>query len=214
MPSPCRLAQRPRLSGDQGHRCRPLHHADAGARLFQRTGAKIALFYDAGHGLQPNGKNYLIPVDAKLERETDLDFEAMEINFVQRQMERDDRVNILLLDACRNNPLSEKLARSLGTRSVYLGKGLASMESGVGYAGVAFSTQPGNVALDGKGGNSPFAKALLDNIETPGLDIEVLMRRVREEVIKQTNGRQVPWSNSSLVGDKVVLKADIQPPNR
>lgn len=172
-------------------------------------GAKIGLFYYAGHGLQLNGKNYLIPVDAKLESEVDLDFEAMDINFVLRQMERDDRVNIVLLDACRNNPLSDKLARSMGARSVYLGRGLARIETGVGSL-VAFSTQPGNVALDGKGANSPFAKALLDNIEAPGVDIEVLMRRVREEVIKVTDGHQVPWTNSSLVGDRVVLNTGFE----
>jgi len=172
-------------------------------------GAKIALFYYAGHGLQLNGKNYLIPVDAKLESEVDLDFEAMDVNFVLRQMERSDRVNIVLLDACRNNPLSEKLARSMGTRSAFLGRGLARIETGVGSL-VAFSTQPGNVALDGKGPNSPFAKALLDNIEAPGVDIELLMRRVREEVIKVTDGRQVPWTNSSLVGDRVVLNTGFE----
>ena len=175
----------------------------------EMKGAKIALFYYAGHGLQLNGKNYLIPVDARLESEVDLDFEAMDVNFVLRQMERDDRINIVLLDACRNNPLSDKLARSMGARSVYLEQGLARVETGVGSL-VAFSTQPGNVALDGKGANSPFAKALLDNIEAPGVDIEVLMRRVREEVIKVTDGRQVPWTNSSLVGDKVVLNTGLE----
>jgi len=172
----------------------------------EMKGAKIALFYYAGHGLQLNGKNYLIPVDARLQNEADLDFEAMDVNFVLRQMERDERVNIVLLDACRNNPLSDKLARSMGTRSVYLGRGLARIETGIGSL-VAFSTQPGNVALDGLGTHSPFAKALIDNIETPGLDVDVLMRRVREEVIKITDGRQVPWSSSSLVGDKVVLRS-------
>ncbi len=169
-------------------------------------GAKIAVFYYAGHGLQLNGKNYLIPVDAKLETELDLDFEAMDVNFVLSQMERGNRINIVMLDACRNNPLSQKLARSMGTRSIALGRGLARIESGIGTL-ITFSTQPGNVALDGKGANSPFAKALLDNIEAPGLDIEVIMRRVREEVIKETDGQQVPWSNSSLVGDRVVLNS-------
>ena len=169
-------------------------------------GAKIAVFYYAGHGLQLNGKNYLIPVDAKLDTELDLDFEAMDVNFVLSQMERGNRINIVMLDACRNNPMSQKLARSMGTRSIALGRGLARIETGVGTL-ITFSTQPGNVALDGKGANSPFAKALLDNIEAPGLDIEVVMRRVREEVIKETGGRQVPWSNSSLVGDRVVLNS-------
>ena len=170
-------------------------------------GAKIAVFYYAGHGLQFNGKNYLIPVDAKLDTELDLDFEAMDVNFVLSQMERGNRINLVMLDACRNNPMSEKLARSMGTRSIALGRGLARIESGVGTL-ITFSTQPGNVALDGNGAYSPFAKALLDNIEAPGLDIEVVMRRVREEVIKETDGRQVPWSNSSLVGDRVVLNSE------
>ncbi len=176
-------------------------------------GARLALFYYAGHGLQLNGKNYLVPVDARLERERDVDFQTMDVNFVLRQMERGERVNIVVLDACRNNPLSEKLARSMGERAVFLGHGLARMETGVGSL-VAFSTQPGNVALDGLGANSPFAKALLDNIETPGLDVDVLMRRVREEVIRLTDGRQVPWSSSSLVGDKVVLRSLNEIPKR
>lgn len=166
--------------------------------------ASIALFFYAGHGLQLNGKNYMIPVDARLESEADVDFEAMDVNFVLRQMERKDRINIVLLDACRNNPLTAKLARNMGERSAFVGRGLARMETGVGTF-IGFATQPENVALDGEGANSPFTLALLKHIETPGLDIEVMMRRVREEVIAMTGGRQVPWSNSSLVGDRVVL---------
>jgi uncharacterized caspase-like protein len=167
--------------------------------------AKIALFFYAGHGLQVNGKNYLIPVDAKFETESDLDFEAMDVNFVLRQMERRDRTNIVLLDACRNNPLTARLARTMGERSAFLGRGLARVETGVGTF-IGFATQPDNVALDGEGDNSPFTLGLLKHIETPGLDIELMMRRVREDVIALTGGQQVPWSNSSLVGDRIVLK--------
>jgi len=167
--------------------------------------AKVALFFYAGHGLQVNGRNYLIPVDATLQREADIDFEAMDVNFVLRQLERKDRTNIVFLDACRNNPLTTKLAAGMGSRSVFIGRGLARVETGVGTF-IGFATQPDNVALDGEGNNSPFTEALLKYIETPGLDIDLLMRRVREDVILATSGKQVPWSNSSLVGDRVVLK--------
>ncbi len=162
-------------------------------------GAEVALFFYAGHGLQVQGKNYLLPVGASLKRELDLEFEAVPLDLIMTQMERGQRTNIVLLDACRNNPLVDDLARSMGTRSATLGRGLARVETGVGTY-VGFSTQPGNVALDGEGTNSPFAAALIKNIETPGLDIETLMRQVREDVIKSTNGRQVPWGNSSLIG--------------
>jgi uncharacterized caspase-like protein len=125
-------------------------------------------------------------------------------------MEQDQRINIVLLDACRNNPLVDDLARSMGTRSASLGRGLARIETGVGTY-VGFSTQPGNVALDGEGAHSPFAEALVKNIELPDLDIETLMRQVRAEVIVATNGRQVPWGNSSLVGRGFVFKATATP---
>jgi hypothetical protein len=161
--------------------------------------ADVALFFYAGHGLQVNNRNYFMPVDAALKREADLDFEAVPLDLVLKQMERGDRTNIVLLDACRNNPLADELARNMGTRSLSLGRGLARVETGVGTY-VGFSTQPGNVALDGDGRNSPFTAALLSKIERPGIDIETLMRQVREEVIVATNGKQVPWGNSSLVG--------------
>jgi uncharacterized caspase-like protein len=172
--------------------------------------AGVALFFYAGHGLQVNGRNFLIPVDASLQREADIDFEAMDLNFVLRLLERKDRTNIVFLDACRNNPLAARLASSMGQRSVFVGRGLARIETGVGTF-IGFATQPDNVALDGEGANSPFTEALLKHIETPGLDIELLMRRVREDVIATTAGKQVPWSNSSLVGDRVVLKTEPKP---
>jgi len=173
-------------------------------------GAQVALFFYAGHGLQVAGRNYLLPVNASLKRELDLEFEALPLDLVMTQMERGQRTNIVLLDACRNNPLVDDLARSMGTRSASLGRGLARVETGVGTY-VGFSTQPGNVALDGEGQNSPFASALLKNIETPGLDIETLMRQVREDVITTTNGRQVPWGNSSLIGRGFVFNAVEEP---
>src|SRR5262249_3425455 len=102
-------------------------------------------------------------------------------------------------DACRNNPLSKNLARALGTRGVEISQGLAAVESGVGTL-ISFSTQPGNVALDGEGRNSPFAGALLKHISDPGDDLSSLLILVRNDVIQETQRKQVPWEHSSLTG--------------
>jgi tetratricopeptide (TPR) repeat protein len=180
---------------------------DNAIRQFSRKldGADIALFFYAGHGLQVNGKNYLVPVDAKLERPGDLALDAVDIGNVLAQMEAEKRVNLIFLDACRDNPLARSLARSLGTRSSAVGQGLASIQSAIGTM-IAYATQPDNVALDGEGRNSPFTTALLKHIVTPGLEIGTLMRRVRADVIAATREKQVPWDHSSLVGDVILLK--------
>lgn len=164
--------------------------------------ADDAVFYYAGHGLQVSGQNYLIPVDAKLDSERDLDFSAIRLNFILRQMEidREDKTNIVFLDACRDNPLARNLSRSMGTRSASVGMGLAQVKTGVGTF-IAFSTQPGNVALDGKGRNSPFTAALTKRIPMPGKSLNTLMIDVRKEVLAETKGRQVPWDHSALTGD-------------
>ncbi|EJW09522.1 hypothetical protein A33M_1215 [Rhodovulum sp. PH10] len=166
--------------------------------------AKIALFFYAGHGLQVNGKNYLVPVDASLERAGDLSFETIDIGQVLAWMEEDTRVNLVFLDACRNNPLARTLARSLGMRSAAVGQGLAQIHGAVGTM-IAYATQPDNVALDGDGRNSPFTAALLKHLPTPGLDIAVLMRRIRSDVVEATQAKQVPWDHSSLIGDVVLV---------
>ena len=114
------------------------------------SGADAGVFHYSGHGLQVAGVNYLVPVDAELSSPAALRIEAVRLDFVQETMEREAKTNILFLDACRNNPLARNLARSLGTRSAGIGRGLAAAESGVGTL-VSFSTQPGNVALDGAG---------------------------------------------------------------
>ncbi len=164
-------------------------------------GADVGLFFYAGHGLQVDGKNFLAPVDATLKSETDLDFEAVRLNLVTRQLERHARLSLVFLDACRDNPMATTLARSLKgrSRSVSVGRGLARVEKAVGMM-IAFATQPGNVALDGKGRNSPFTQALLKNIESEGSSIGDTMIEVRNDVIAATDGKQVPWENSSLTG--------------
>lgn len=160
-------------------------------------GVDVALFFYGGHGLQLNGQNYLVPVDAELGSETSLEFEAVRLQTILTLMERSQSTNLVFLDACRDNPLARNLARTMGTRSVSLGRGLARVETGVGTL-IAYSTQPGNVALDGDGVHSPFAKAFLKHAEVPGVEIEGLMRKVRQDVISETNGAQVPWNHSSL----------------
>jgi len=161
-------------------------------------GADVALFFYAGHGMQVARQNYLIPVDAQLADETDLHFEATDLNLVLSLMEREPRVNLVFLDACRDNPLSQKLARTMGsTRSAAIGRGLALVDVQDGSF-IAFATQPDNVALDGEGNHSPFTAALLSHIETPGLSLSDMMIRVRNDVKSATNGQQVPKEESSL----------------
>jgi uncharacterized caspase-like protein len=173
-------------------------------RAFSRSleNADTAVLFYAGHGLQVAGRNYLVPVDANLKNERDLDFETISLDFVLRQMEagRDGKTSIVFLDACRDNPLARNLARSMGTRSASVSSGLAEVQTGVGTF-IAFSTQPGNVALDGAGRNSPFTAALVNRIKEPGRNLTALMIEVRKDVLKVTNGRQVPWDHSALTAD-------------
>jgi hypothetical protein len=169
---------------------RALENADTGV-----------LFY-AGHGLQVAGHNYLIPVDAALASEHDLDFETIPLDLVLKQMEvgREGKTNIVFLDACRDNPLGRNLARSMGTRGVSVGSGLAEAQTGVGTF-IAYSTQPGNVALDGKGRNSPFTAAFTARMQEPGRNLTAVMIDVRNDVLAATDGRQVPWDHSALTKD-------------
>jgi hypothetical protein len=162
-------------------------------------GAKVGVFFYGGHGLQVGGQNYLVPVDAELSTVSALDFEMVRLELVHRTMEREAQTNIVFLDACRDNPLARNLARAMGTRSVEVGRGLAPVESGIGTL-ISFSTQPGNVALDGTGRNSPFAGALVKHISTSTDDLSAILISVRNEVIKETHGKQVPWEHSSLTG--------------
>jgi len=177
---------------------------DAALRHFtDRLGkADVALFYYAGHGLQVGAENYLVPIDAKLQRERDLEFEAVKLDFVLRQMEidREGKTTIVILDACRDNPLARNLARSMGTRSTAVGRGLAAAATGLGTF-IAYSTQPGNVALDGEGRNSPFAAALVKHIGATGRNLPATMIEVRKDVVAATGGKQVPWDHSALTGD-------------
>ena len=166
-------------------------------------GADIALFFYAGHGMQVSGQNYLVPIDARLAAEGDIDFESLPLMLVLARMERESKTSIVLLDACRDNPLARNLARTMGTRAANVGQGLAEIRTGVGTL-IGFSTQPGNVALDGRGRNSPYTAALLKQIETPGRDVMSTLAAVTGEVVKVTSGKQVPWQHASLTGPVVL----------
>lgn len=174
-------------------------------RKFARSlkGAQIGAFFYAGHGIQVDGKNYLVPIDAKLEDATGIDFELLRVDIIQRAMERTTSSNLIFLDACRNNPLARNLARAMGTRGVSIGRGLATIESGVGTL-ISFSTQPGNVALDGTGRNSPYAAALAKFLDRPGDNISDILINVRKDVMRATNGRQIPWEHTALT-DQIVF---------
>jgi uncharacterized caspase-like protein len=177
---------------------------DAKVHEFSRAlaGADVGLLFYAGHGLQVGLHNYLIPVDAELASERDLDLETMSLDFVMRQMEidREGKTTLVFLDACRDNPLARSLARAMGTRSAGIGRGLAEVQGGVGTF-VAYSTKPGAVTLDGQGRNSPFTAALTKAIRTPGKSLTAIMVDVRKDVLTTTAGKQVPWDHSALTGD-------------
>ena len=182
-----------------------LSRADA-LRLVQEFALALdfddtALFFYAGHGMQLGSDNYIMPVDARPGTEAELTQNSIRVQTILSSMENAARTRLVILDACRNNPF----VRASGTRAVAPNRGFIRMEAGVGSF-IAFSTEPGNVAADGTGRNSPFTAALLRHIETPGADIHAVMRAVRSDVIAASNETQVPWENSAL-SDQVFLTA-------
>jgi uncharacterized caspase-like protein len=176
--------------------------------LRKAASAKIALIFYAGHGLQVDGRNYLVPIDAKLETASDLNYETIKLDDILESLNDPSRANIIILDACRDNPLARTFAAHLGaSRSAAVSTGLAAYSTvGTGTL-IAFSTAPGQVALDGDGANSPFTEGLLKYLATPGLEVRQMLTRVRDDVARATHDRQVPWDNSSLRGDVYLANA-------
>jgi uncharacterized caspase-like protein len=157
------------------------------------TAGGIGLFYYAGHGMQVNGRNYLIPIDARIESPSDVKYEAVDAGRVLGKMEdAGNSMNIVILDACRDNPFIR------GWRSDQ--RGLARMDAPQGSF-IAYATAPGSVAADGAGRNGIYTRHLLQHIETPGLTLERVMKAVRRDVIKATGNKQIPWASTSLIGD-------------
>jgi uncharacterized caspase-like protein len=170
--------------------------------LQKSASARVVLFFYAGHGLQVDGRNYLLPVNAKLQTASDLGFETVGLDNILENLDGASRTNIIILDACRNNPFAQVLsARSGVARSVTALSGLAGYSNlGIGTL-IAFSTAPGAVALDGSGSNSPFTRALARHVRTPGLEVRQMLTRVRADVAAETEGKQIPWDNSALLGE-------------
>ncbi|WP_395019319.1 caspase family protein [Dongia sp.] len=174
--------------------------AEFGDRMAAAGSEATSLFFYAGHGLQLGGQNYLIPIRADISRERDVDIEAVSLDTVLKQMAwAESKVNIVILDACRNNPL----ARGLRSTS----QGLAEITVKPQGSFISYSTAPGDVAVDGSGANSPFSAALSEAIEKPGLDINDVFREVRADVMSATKGKQVPWDSSSLTAPYYFVEA-------
>jgi uncharacterized caspase-like protein len=165
--------------------------------------ADIAVVYYAGHGIELNGTNFLVPVDAALERDIDVEDETVSLDRIVKLLEPVKRLRLVILDACRDNPFANTMRRTVATRSI--GRGLAKYEVSVTDTLVAFAAKAGATASDGDGKNSPFTTALLNNLTTPGVDLRIAFGRVRDEVLRSTNNRQEPYINGSLGGDTVAL---------
>ena len=157
------------------------------------TADSVALFYYTGHGMQVRGKNYLIPIDAEIKSESSVRVESVDVDGVLDQLSTSD-LNVVILDACRNNPFERRANRSVGAA------GLAQMEAPKGSL-IAYATAPGRTAADGDGRNGVYTQALLKYVEEPGLTIEQVFKNVRREVAKATRDGQIPWESSSMTAD-------------
>ncbi|WP_228051173.1 GUN4 domain-containing protein [Microcystis aeruginosa] len=154
----------------------------------------VGLFYYAGHGMEVEGENYLIPVNAQIKAEKDVEYESMPLGKILGRMEdAGNRINIVILDACRDNPF-RKFWRSSS-------RGLTAPLQAASGTLIAFATAPGKVASDGTGRNGLFTSYLLKYIKTPNMEVDLMLRKVRSDVAKDTNDYQVPWTSSSLIGE-------------
>lgn len=170
---------------------------ERGLRDFTRsaTSAELALLFYAGHGLQAGSRNYLVPIDAHLEHEADIPYEAIDVQNLLEDLQTRAQVGLIFLDACRDNPLVARAVRGI-TRG--LGRGLAPMESSHGELLLVYATSPGRTAEDGRGEHSPFTQALLEHLGTPQVEVQILLKRVIRDVAQLTADQQVPWQSSSL----------------
>jgi tetratricopeptide (TPR) repeat protein len=165
--------------------------------------ADIAVFYFAGHGIEIGGKNWLIPIDAELKYDADMDKETIDLNSIMQRLST-AAFSLIVLDACRNNPFAARMKQTNPVRSADRGLGRIRPTRNVL---VEYAARDGTTASDGDGRNSPFTTALLQHLETPGLEVDLLFRRVRDSVIAFTNGNQQPFAYGSLSKTKVYLNA-------
>jgi len=181
-------------------------------REFARSaiGADIAVVFYAGHGIEVGGHNYLVPIDAKLEFDTDAEDEAVDLDHLLQQLETVKRLKLVILDACRDNPFAPRM-RSLRHSRDILARGLSPPSREGADTLVAYAAAPGETAADGDGSYSPFTLALLNNLTRPGVDIRLALGKVRDEVLSATNSRQIPFITGSLGGDNLLLGAPDAP---
>jgi uncharacterized caspase-like protein len=165
--------------------------------------ADIAVIYYAGHGIEVNGVNYLVPVDAMLERDTDAYDEAISLDRILQAIEPAKRLHLVILDACRNNPFLKKMTRTVASRS--MDRGLIGIEPNGQNTLIAYAAKAGFTAMDGDGQNSPFAQALLKHLTTPGLDLRRSLGLVRDDVLAATANKQEPYYTGSLGGEDMAL---------
>jgi uncharacterized caspase-like protein len=165
--------------------------------------ADIAVVFFAGHGIEVDGTNYLVPVDASLARDIDVEDETVSLERVLKVLEPAKRLRLVMLDACRENPFTKAMTRTIASRSV--GRGLARVEPTTSDTLIAFAAKAGSIAADGAGIHSPFTAALLQHIATPGLDVRIAFGRVRDEVLKTTRRKQEPFVYGSLGGSTITL---------
>ncbi|MCK1716121.1 MULTISPECIES: caspase family protein [unclassified Bradyrhizobium] len=175
--------------------------------LREAAQARVAVVYYAGHGVQVDGRNYLIPVDVELKQGASMTDAMIDMDTIMAGLDDQVRTNILIFDACRNNPMAQQVASTGASRGIEGASGLAA-PTGLGAGAtlgagtlIAFATAPRQVALDGEGANSPFSAALSRHLGTAGLEVQQMLTRVRAEVVSSTKSKQVPWSNSSLLGE-------------
>ena len=171
--------------------------------------ADMAIVYFAGHGVEIDGTNYVIPVDAAFERDIDAFDEAIPLDRILTVIEPAKQLRLVILDACRDNPFNRIMKRTMASRAV--GRGLAKVEPESPNTLIAFAAKAGSTALDGDSKNSPFAIALANHLATPGLDLRKAFGYVRDEVLKATNNKQEPFIYGSLGGDDVALVPAVQP---
>ena len=174
-------------------------------------GADLAVVYYSGHGFQIGGENFLIPVDASLKNAADIEVQAIKLDDVLQQMRSKSKIQVIILDACRNNPFPRKdywLRDQLITAGG--GSGLAQVKSSLNTL-IAFATEPGAVAYDGAGDLSPFSSAFSRRALAPNQEIRTVMAAVRRDVVQETDGKQVPWENSSLIDDVVLMRRASRP---
>jgi len=161
--------------------------------------ADWAVVYYSGHGIEYRGVNYIIPIDARILVDRDIDLEAVDIGKVMNVVDGAKRLRLIILDACRNNPFLEQMKRTIATRSIT--RGLAPVEPDAGSL-IVYAAKHGETALDGDGRNSPFATALMNRIQTPNLEMRRLFDLVRDDVMASTNKQQQPFTYGSLSGSE------------